>query len=260
MTTLSRRYLLQGIGALSSCLLCNRAQAIGDYSKLRIAQLQYKGDWDPRPRAALVLAQEVRYRTSIDVQLKRHVRSALSKDLFEYPFAMLLGSERFRLSTKERHRLKSWIEGGGFLLVDNNGRGEPSKGFDTSFRNELRAMMPGQKLKKIPPQHVLYRCFYVLDFPAGRAIHRTFMEGLFINNRLAVLYTQNDLAGALDRDRLGAWTYDVVPGGEVQREQAKRIAVNAIQYAMCLDYKDDQVHLDYLLHKRRWRIKAPRIE
>jgi len=260
MTEVSRRHLLKGVGALGSCLLCQQAYAIGDHSKLRIVQLQYKGDWDPRPRSALVLAQEVRYRTSIDVQLKRHVRSALSKDLFEYPFAVLLGSERFRFTTKERARLKNWIEGGGFLLVDNNGRGEPSKGFDTAFRTEMASMMPGRKLTKIPPQHVLYRCFYVLNFPAGRAIHRTFLEGIFIDDRLAVLYTQNDLCGALDRDRLGAWTYDVVPGGEVQREQAKRLAINAIQYAMCLDYKDDQVHLDYLLHKRRWRIKAPKIE
>jgi hypothetical protein len=174
--------------------------------------------------------------------------------------AVLLGDGRFRFSGRERARLKKWIEAGGFLLIDNTGRAEPSMSFDNAVRVEMRAMFPGREFIKIPPQHVLYRSFYVLDFPAGRAIHRTFLEGLFVDGRLAVLYSQNDLSGAMDRDRLGDWTFDVVPGGEVQREKARRLAVNVIQYAMCLDYKDDQVHLDYLLHQRNWRIKAPRIE
>ncbi len=245
---------------MAGVLVTQPCRAIGEGSKLKIAQLKYGGNWDPRPMAGIVLAQEVRFRTSIDVQLKRNVLRIDSDDLFWMPLAILMGDGRFRLTGPERSRLKKWIEAGGMLIVDNNGRSEPSGAFDASLRTEMSTMFPSRKLTKIPPQHVLYRSFYVLDFPAGRAIHRTSLEGLFIDERLAVVYSQNDLMGALDRDRLGAWTFDVVPGGERQREKAKRLAINMIQYAMCLDYKDDQVHLDYLLRRRRWRIKPPVIE
>ena len=258
--TLSRRRCIQGLGACVGWVATPSARAIGENGKLRIAQVKYSGNWDPRPRAALVLAQEVRFRTSIDVQLRRTDIELDDESLFSHPFAMMLGDGRFRLSPARRAQLKKWLESGGFLFVDNTGRSRPSETFDASFRSEILAMFPGRELAKVPPQHVLYRAFYVLDFPAGRAIHRTYMEGLFIEDRLAVLYSQNDLTGALDRDHIGAWTFDVVPGAEAQREKAKRMAINVVQYAMCLDYKDDQVHLDYLLHRRRWRVQPPRIQ
>ncbi len=258
MTELTRRQLLAG--ALGAATLgAGDALAIGDGSKLKLAQIEYAGTWDSRPMASLVLAQEVRFRTSIDVQLKRQVVRAEDAALFDLPFVTMLGDVRFKFQPRERVRLKKWIEAGGMLFVDNTGRSEPSEAFDASLRAELDAMFPGQKLAKVPSQHVLYRCFYVLDFPAGRAIRRTFLEALSLEGRLAVIYSQNDLTGALDRDRVGAWTFDVEPGGEPQREKARRLAVNLIQYAMCLDYKDDQVHLDYLLHQRRWRSPPPGI-
>jgi hypothetical protein len=254
----------QSLGVMTALLLGLTlpisAHAIGDGSKLKIAQIRYNGAWDTRKKAPLVLAQEVRFRTSIDVQLTPTVVGLTDPAFFELPFALLTGNSRFRLSTRERSLLKKWLEGGGFLLVDNTGRSEPSPGFDQSIRTVISDMFPNRTFKKIPPQHVLYRTFYILDYPAGRVIRRPFLEGLFLDGRVAVVYSQNDLTGAMDRDRLGAWTYDVAPGGEEQREKAKRLATNIIQYAMCLDYKDDQVHLDHLLHKRRWKIQAPTIQ
>ena len=125
------------------------------------------------------------------------------------------------------------------------------------MRALVKSLFPNQELTRIPPQHVVYRTFYVLDFPSGRVIRRPFLEGLFVEGRIAILYSQNDLTGAFERDRLGDWRFDVVPGGEEQREKAKRLAINIVQYAMCLNYKDDQVHLDHLLHERRWRTPPP---
>ena len=40
-------------------------------------------------------------------------------------------------------------------------------------------------------------------------------------------------------------------GGEVQREMAFRFAVNVVMYALCLDYKTEQAHIDYILRTRR---------
>src|SRR5262249_40600650 len=71
-----------------------------------------------------------------------------------------------------------------------------------------------------------------------------------LGNRAAVVYSQNDLAGAWERDESGAYAYEVSPGGEPQRELAVRGGINVCMYALCLDYKDDTVHLPLIPRKR----------
>jgi hypothetical protein len=74
---------------------------------------------------------------------------------------------------------------------------------------------------------------------------------MFVEDRLAVILSANDLAGAMSRDEFGQWDYDVGVGGDVTREMTFRLGVNIVMYALCLDYKDDQVHLPYILKRRR---------
>ena len=38
----------------------------------------------------------------------------------------------------------------------------------------------------------------------------------------------------------------------VQTPQAFRFAVNLVLYALCLDYKTEQAHIDYILRTRRF--------
>jgi len=62
-----------------------------------------------------------------------------------------------------------------------------------------------------------------------RVLAAPYLEGVERDRRLAVIYTQNDLWRALARDgygSLGATTW--FPGGEEQREQAFRFAVNVV--------------------------------
>ncbi len=243
-------------------MLAPSVGAMGPEDQLQLVSLRYTGNWNSRPYATHVWSQEVRFRTSIDVRLDGTLRSGIAltdRRLFELPIAVLSGDMRFRLSQVERMNLKKWVESGGFLIVDNTGLTRPSESFDQSLRAEFQTMFPGRPLIKVPASHVLFRSLYKLDYPPGRAIHHNFVEGLFIDERLAVVYMQNDLTGALDRDQIGAWSHDVVPGGEKQRELAQRMAVNLVMYAMCLDYKDDQVHRSYLLKARRWQINPPEI-
>ena len=47
------------------------------------------------------------------------------------------------------------------------------------------------------------------------------------------------------------WEHEVVPGGDDQREEAFRLAINLVMYALCLDYKTEQAHIDYILRTRR---------
>ena len=44
-----------------------------------------------------------------------------------------------------------------------------------------------------------------------------------------------------------------MPGGEAQREMAFRLGINLAMYALCLDYKTDQVHVPFILRRRQWQ-------
>ena len=62
---------------------------------------------------------------------------------------------------------------------------------------------------------------------------------------------KNDVMGALNRDVSGTWEFEPSPGGQRQRELATRLAINLVMYALCLDYKDDAVHLPVIMNRRR---------
>jgi hypothetical protein len=103
----------------------------------------------------------------------------------------------------------------------------------------------------VPREHVLYKSFYLLDGPTGRVMVTPDLEALEMGGRLAALYSGNDLIGALARDSLGTWEQEVTPGGESQREKCIRLGVNIAMYALCLDYKEDQVHIPFIMKRRR---------
>ena len=65
------------------------------------------------------------------------------------------------------------------------------------------------------------------------------------------MYSTNDLGGAWARDKLGHWKFDVISGGERQRQLSIRLGVNILMYALTLDYKKDMVHLPIILERLR---------
>ena len=38
-------------------------------------------------------------------------------------------------------------------------------------------------------------------------------------------------------------------------EMAARWGINIVMYAMCLDYKADQVHIPFILKRRQWQVR-----
>jgi hypothetical protein len=253
---ISRRRALAGAGALAAAALAGRARlarAIGDRSKLRLARLHLPDLPNPRPSALRRLAWELERRTSL-VTLPEPVEvRATDAELFRYPFLVLSGDRSFASPTDtEVVRLRRFLTFGGFLLIDS-AEGRAGGGFDESVRRLLARVLPGDLPIRVPDDHVIWKSFYVLRTPAGRILAAPYLEAVERDRRLAVLYTQNDLGGALARDGFGRWEHDVIPAGEGQREQAFRFAVNIVMYALCLDYKTEQAHIDFILRTRRMR-------
>jgi hypothetical protein len=246
----SRRALL---AASLTLLAAPRALAIGDRSRMRFARLRLPDLPDPRPSALRRLAYELERRTSLLCSADPVEVRATDNDLFKTPFLVLSGDRGFiPPSDAEVVRLRRFLTFGGFLLIDS-AEGRAGGGFDESVRKLLARVLPGDLPTRVPDDHVVWKSFYVLHGPAGRILAAPYVEAVVRDRRLAVLYTQNDLGGALARDGFGRWEHDVIPGGEVQREMAFRFAVNVVMYALCLDYKTEQAHIDFILRTRRAR-------
>jgi len=253
----TRRALLGGLAALPlAALLPGRADALGPRSKLRLAQLAYSGgNPAPRPHGLHRLAWELDKRTSIDVALEPVTLRVADRTLFEHPFLYLGGDRAFELlPAPDLERLRSFLVYGGFLLVDS-ADSRPGGGFDQSVRALAASLFPRQPLRKLKTDHTVGKSFYLLEQPVGRVVSVPYLEGVEVDGRLVLLYFQNDLGGALSRDAFGQWEFAVYPGGDQQREMAARWGINIVMYAMCLDYKADQVHIPFILKRRQWQVR-----
>jgi hypothetical protein len=217
----------------------------------RFGHLAWPGLPDPRPTALRRLAWELVRRTSLVTGSDTVDLHIADPNLFHSPFLVLAGDRGFALpSEADVARLRRWVTFGGFLLIDS-AEGRAGGAFDQSVRKLLAALFPGELPTRIAPDHVLWKSFYVLSSPSGRILASPYLEGLERDRRLSIVYSQNDLLGAWARDGFGRWEHEVVPGGEEQREMAFRLGVNLAMYALCLDYKNEQAHIDYILRTRR---------
>jgi hypothetical protein len=245
---LTRREFI--FGALASLFLGRRAVA-SERNSFKLVQIAVGGAKALRDDIGIVLPQEVRSRTTVTTRLDRLVLPLASREVLEYPFLMLLGDGALPLlSPVEKQHLSSFFSAGGFLLVDNVGEGEGNLAFDNFFRKEMKKVLPGLPLTKVPKEHVIFRTFYKIDTPVGRFAQYPFLEGITMGKRICVVYTRNDLTGAMARDPFGRWLFEAVPGGPAQREKAIKLGVNIVMYALLLDYKDEHTHIEYLLKKR----------
>ena len=227
------------------------AHAFGDNAHFVPAVIQHAGKWDTRTSGLRRLAWELQRRTSIEVLLDVRPMSLDSPKLFEHPFLYLSSDGPLPpFKPSEIESLRRYLTYGGFLYVDAVDLSDGS-GFDSSFRRELARVLPQNPLSVLPMSHVVFKSFFLLDAAPGRALNKPNIEAALLNKRAAVMYSQNDVLGALNRDESGTYEYDVSPGSERQRELAARLAINVVMYALCLDYKDDAVHLPLIMNRRR---------
>jgi hypothetical protein len=248
-----RGFLAAGL----SLAIAKRAFAIGQGSKFRFGQLQLGpgNTWNPRPTALRRLGWEIEKRTSIDVELDPVIVTPTSENLHATPFLYLAGQREIELpSTQGIEALRRFLTFGGFLLIDS-AEGSTDGAFDGSVRKLIKAIFPppAPGLEVVSADHVIYKSFYLLDKPLGRLAIAPAMEAVTREGRIVCAYVANDLGGAWARDDFGNHDFPCEPGGERQRELAYRMGVNLAMYALCLDYKADQVHVPFIMKRRRWK-------
>ena len=225
--------------------------------RLKLAQVRMAGTpLDPRPGALAELAREVALRTSIEVDPARILVALEGNAVRRHPLLFLPVEGPIEAPSAEAlSTLGAWLQRGGTLVIDFAGDPGQVEALLASVSELVEAVLPGTRIERLGAGSILYRTFYRLRSPAGRIQLFPELYGASLGGRLAVVVSLNDLLGALDRRRNGDWRFRVVPGGERQRERAIRLGVNLICYVLCLDYKNEKVHLDYLRSRRNWRLE-----
>jgi hypothetical protein len=242
------------VGVAGYLLAPRPARAFGD-----------AGGFDPRvlltgnqtgPARATAPGQwswELVQRTSAPARLHPSVVRADDPAVVDAPFLYWSGdSEVAPLTSGEIAGLRRFFALGGVLLVDDAGAGEQGQpsSFGRSARREIGRALPDGTPIAIGTDHVVFRTFYLLRRAAGRVEGPASLDAIVRGGQAQVLFSEHDIGGALARGASGIWEQQVVPGGEMQREQAIRLAVNVAMYVLCSNYKDDQVHAPYLMRRR----------
>ena len=155
-------------------------------------------------------------------------------------------------------RLLAYLEGGGMVVFDTRDAhlAVPGSGRGTPGMRRLRRLLEAVEmpaLEQVGPDHVLTRSFYLLrDFPGrytGEAVWVDRPQPGVNDGVSSIVIAANDWLGAWAIDDADRPLLPVTPGGERQRELARRVGVNLVMYALTGNYKTDQVHVPTVLER-----------
>ncbi len=245
--------LILPVAAAGALLWPEPVQSAGPERQLvRFAQLQYAGGiWNPNPTAARSVMMYVGRHTSVPVSVERLDVTWDSPELFYQPLLWVAGCEGFDpLPDDAIFTLRKYIAFGGLIVFDDC-TGLAGGSFDRSVRLTVERLYPREHLKALPLDHDIYKSFFLLDGAPGRLSTAREIEGLNVGGRTAILYSKNDLMGAWARRADGTFVHDSLDSGEAGRERAFRLGANIVLYALNVDYKSDQVHIPFILKRRR---------
>ena len=204
-----------------------QAQSVKMSSRFVIARLKYSGggDWYNDPSSEVNMLRFMKENTNIDVDVKTEEFVEVgSEKIFAYPFVFMTGHGNVNFSEADARNLRSYLENGGFLYVDDD------YGIDQAFRREIKKVFPDDPLVELPFSHPIYHSHF--QYPNGLPkIHEHDGKppqgfGIFHNGRLVVFYTyESNLAD-------GWADADVHKDPEPVRRKSLEMGLNIIVYAL----------------------------
>ena len=189
-----------------------------------IALLKYSGggDWYANPTSLPNLIKFSNQNNTTKIKAKPAVVSPGSPDLFSYPFIHMTGHGNVVFNEQEQENLKNYLASGGFLHIDDN------YGMDKYIREDIHKLYPNNPLVEIPSSHPIFQKPFVFANGLPK-IHehegkRPQAFGIFINNRLVLLYTYEcDLGDGWEDPEVHNDPKDV-------REKALKMGANILNY------------------------------
>jgi len=193
---------------------------------VKIARLHYDGggDWYWGRSALPNLLQFLKEQTGWPIDLEEHEVKIEDQDLFSYPFLFVTGHGTIRFTDAQAERLRAYLLGGGFLLIND------SYGMDKSVREAVATLFPEKKLEEIPYDHPIYHSFF--DFPNGvPKIHEHDGKpasgwGINIDGRLVLFYDHESDIG-------DGWEDPHVHNDPPEKRlEALKMGLNIVAYSM----------------------------
>lgn len=194
--------------------------------QFRIARVHYQGggDWYSSPTALTNLIRYAKERVPITVDIIYDDVQLGSRDIHNYPFLHMSGHGHISVNEAEMENLRSYLENGGFLYVDDD------YGFDEYVRPVIERIFPEEELTELPGNHPVYNIVYPFEEGRPPKVHehdgdvpRAF--GLFKNGRLVLLYTY-------ESNPSDGWAYDEHDNPDHIVESALRFGVNLLVYVL----------------------------
>lgn len=220
--------LVVGLATLAQPRPGHALAAKGDPAEeygVRVVRVKYGGggDWYNNPSSIPNWLSEFERRTGVRTIKQEKVIALTDENLRAYPFLYMTGHGTIKLAVNERDALRTYLEDGGFLFIND------SYGLDPSVRAMVRELFPERAFDELPNDHPIYHSFY--DLPGLPKIHEHDKKapqgfGLTIDDRLVVYYVyESDIGDGLADP-------DVHHDTPEKRELAMKMAINVLMFAI----------------------------
>jgi hypothetical protein len=193
-------------------------------SGVKIALLKYSGggDWYANPTSLPNLIEFCNNNLKTNIYPEPSTVELGTPEIFNFPFIHATGHGNIIFSENEATNLRIYLEGGGFLHVDDN------YGLDEYFRREMKKVFPEKELVELPPSFPIFKQKYTFNEGLPKVHEHDNQQpqafGLFIENRMVCLYTyESDLGDGWE-------DADVHNDPEETRLRALKMGANIIQY------------------------------
>lgn len=210
------------LGFILFCLLS--IHSIAQTSSYQLAVLKYGGggDYYANPTAIPNLIEFCNNNLNTNISKEVPYVEVGSPDLFLYPYVHMTGHGNVVFSNSEAENLRTYLNGGGFLHIDDN------YGMDEFIRVELKKVYPNQELIELPFDHAIFHQKY--NFNGLPKIHehdgkRPQAFGIIVDGRIVCLYTyETDLSDGWENQ-------EVHNDSNEKRNQALQMGANILMYA-----------------------------
>jgi hypothetical protein len=201
---------------------------------IRLARLVHDGKYDTNSTAEHELARLLRDTAGVNVVTRSRHLDPTDEAIYQYPVLFLTGLRSFRYDKARLDALRTYLQRGGTLLI-NNGCGREQ--FRQAVLTMIGQLFPDRRLITLPKDHPIYTG--QTGIKIGRVKYRPALarqlgadgtarppiEAIFIDDRPAILYSRYDFACALEGVRPFASRGYLQDGG-------RRLAMALFLYAI----------------------------
>ncbi|MCH2175086.1 MAG: DUF4159 domain-containing protein [Lentisphaeria bacterium] len=188
---------------------------------VRCGNLVYAGNQSSVCFATKFLSK-LKQNTSIKASTRLKDVRLTDPNLYQTPFIIFSGEGNFKVSSDETNGFADYLKEGGFVLASPS-CSDPK--WDKAFRNFLKSSLPDIKLEEISMNHPIFSLVYEVKSLHLSTGGTTKLEGLFVDDRLALVYSKDGL-----NDIKNAKGCCCCGGNEIKESQ--QMNVNIFTYAL----------------------------